>query len=343
MKYIILVIFLISCTSEAKKAKPDNLPESYEVRPQVLMVIADDKPIAQYVETEGIIESAQQLNIVSRESGYLIEHNLVDGKLIKKEDELFELDKRSLNLRIKEAEIALQKKRRDLQIELRVRKNSDLKTDETMLKSLSIQFGVDEAKIKLDDLLLSAKFMSMKAPFSGILSVPQTRNVGDFISGGTTLGMLIQPDQNRLKLFVLQHDAQSLELGQWVISETLDTLGKVTAISPIVDEKMQSVTVWVSLKKGKRFMHGERLKARIIIKEEKATIRVPRSSVLERDNRWVVFKNKSGQAQWVYVTPVAVNREWAVVDGKGLAPGDTIAYDRHFTLSHLQKITPIVE
>jgi RND family efflux transporter MFP subunit len=339
---ILFAIFItVSCAAKKEPEKP-KVPDSIEVRPQVLMRIVDDLPIAQYIETEGIIESAQQLNIVSRESGYVVNHQLVDGKMINKGDVLFELDSRSLQLRIAEAQIALQKVERDMNIERTMRENSGVVFNETMTKSLRLQFGVDEALIRLKDLQLSAQFMNMTAPFTGKLSIPETRNVGDFISAGTVLGMLLNSDVNRLKLFVLQQDASAIQVGQLVVSERLDTLGSVSAISPVIDAKLQSVSVWVRLKPEIRFMHGERIKTRIITQEKRGTIRVPRSAVLERDNRWVVFKNKAGQAQWVYVTPKALNREWAVVDGKGLAPGDTIAYDRHFTLSHLQKITPVV-
>lgn len=339
--FILFAVFFYSCAAQEQE-KPE-VPESVEVRPQVLMTIADDKPISQYIETEGVVEAAQQLNIVSRESGYLVNHHLIDGAQVEKGDVLFELDSRSLQLRIQEAEIALQKAKRDMQIELNVREKSGVETNESMLQSLRLQYGVAEAEIRLKDLQLSLQFMKMTAPFVGMLSIPETRNPGDFVTAGTILGMLLDSNQNRLKLFVLHNDAKSIKKGQYVLSEQYDTLGRVANISPVIDPKTLSVSVWVQLKPGIPFMHGERIKGRIITDEKSATIRVPRSSVLERDNRWVLFKNKGGQAQWVYVNPVAVNREWAVVDGKGLAPGDTIAFDRHFTLSHLQKITPIVE
>lgn len=343
MKKLLLLFVLISCNQVSENETKDEVGEIVEVRPRVIMTIADDKAIARYVETEGIVESAKQLNIVSRESGYLVNHQLIDGKVVEQGELLFELDTRAINLRIREAEIALTRAERDVSIEMKIRESSNERLDKQMIKSLRMQYGVDEAQIRLNDLVLSKEFMRMNAPFSGILSVPTTRNEGDFLSGGTSVGMLIKPDQNRLKLFVLQHDADKVELNQLVLSDDLDTLGNISAIAPLVDEETQSVTIWVTLKPNKRLMHGERLKARIIIDEERATIRVPRSAVLERDNKWVVFKNKNAVAIWVYVTPVAVNQEWAVVDGKKLAPGDTIAYDLHFTLSHLQKITPIIQ
>jgi len=343
MKHILLIILLLSCTSEAKKEKPTEIPETADVRPKILMKIVDSEAIDLFIDTEGIVESAVQVKLVSRESGYLVQHKLVDGEAVKKGNLLWELDDRSLQLRIKEAEIAVQKAKRDMLIELNARKSANHNLDSKQEQLLRIQFGVDEAEIRLLDLQLSAKFMRFSAPFDGFLSIPVTRNQGDFIQGGTELGLLVDPNQNRLKLFVLQQDAALIKIGQIVFDDKAQEIGKISAISPIVGEKTQSVSVWVALNAQSGLRHGERKRARIAIEKVQSTIRVPRSSVLERDNRLVIFKNKRGQAQWVYVTVKGQNKEWAVVDGKGLAVGDTIAYDRHFTLSHLQKIDPILE
>lgn len=345
MKHLILLLTLISCTSansDSDKKKPE-IPATAEVRPKVLMKIVDSEPIDLFIDTEGIVESAVQVKLVSRESGYLIHHKLMDGMAVKKGDILWELDDRSLQLRIKEAEIAVQKAKRDLLIEVNARKSASQELDSKKMQLLRIQYGVDEAEIRLQDLQLSAKFMRFSAPFDGFLSVPVTRNQGDFIQGGTDLGLLIDSNKNRLKLFVLQQDAALIHIGQSVFDDKANPLGIISAISPIVDEKTQSVSVWVAINTKSNLRHGERKRARIAIQQISATIRVPRSSVLERDNRFVIFKTKQGQAQWVYVTVKGQNKEWSVVDGKGLSVGDTIAYDRHFTLSHLQKIEPVLE
>jgi multidrug efflux pump subunit AcrA (membrane-fusion protein) len=157
------------------------------------------------------------------------------------------------------------------------------------------------------------------------------------------LGLLVHPQKNRLKVFVLQEDAKKITLNQNILSENGDTLGYVSALSPIVDGKNQSVSVWANLLNDVSVMHGQQISCRILISNAKAAIRVPRSAVLERDNRHVVFKLNKGKVAWVYVSTIATNKDWAVVNGKGLAKGDTIAVDQHFTLSHLQKVIPIVK
>jgi hypothetical protein len=71
--------------------------------------------------------------------------------------------------------------------------------------------------------------------------------------------------------------------------------------------------------------------------------RIPRSAILERDGgRTLVFKlhSENNEVEWIYVSPVAQNEEWAIVNHENISPGDTLAVDNHFALSHLQIVDP---
>jgi len=46
--------------------------------------------------------------------------------------------------------------------------------------------------------------------------------------------------------------------------------------------------------------------------------------------------------EWIYVTPVAMNSEWILLDHENISPGDTIAVDQHFSISHQQKVVPLM-
>jgi hypothetical protein len=46
------------------------------------------------------------------------------------------------------------------------------------------------------------------------------------------------------------------------------------------------------------------------------------------------------RVEWIYVQPIAMNSQWAVLDIETITPGDTIAVDRHFTASHDLRVTP---
>lgn len=353
-EYRILLLLLLvwgvggitqSCNEDKRNSGSEGIPESIEVRPDIIMAIADSLPITQRIETEGVIESGEQLNIVSRESGFLIDHQLKDGKIIQKGDLIFQFDTRDIDVQIKEAETALRKANETMLVEFRIRSNGKTAVPDSILERLKIQYGVTEAGLRLDALKLRRNYMRLTAPFSGQIYIPKIINRGDYISAGMVLGTLINRGKLVVQLFVLQEEAAKIRIGRKVVINHGEHQAIVTAISPMVDQEKQTVSVWAEVLNHNKIgllRKGERVQVFIELEDIYGQVRVPRSAVLERDNRFLVFKNESGIAKWVYVLPIAMNRDWAIVQGKDtpLIPGDTIAIDRHFTLSHLQKITP---
>ncbi|HCI71671.1 MAG TPA: efflux RND transporter periplasmic adaptor subunit, partial [Balneola sp.] len=58
--------------------------------------------------------------------------------------------------------------------------------------------------------------------------------------------------------------------------------------------------------------------------------------------RTLVFKLNNGEVEWIYVTPVEMNTEWVLIDHEEINPGDTLAVDKHFSISHQQKVIPLM-
>jgi hypothetical protein len=57
--------------------------------------------------------------------------------------------------------------------------------------------------------------------------------------------------------------------------------------------------------------------------------------------RTLVFKLNEGETvEWIYVEPAFQTSDWAIVNHEDIAPGDTLAVDQHFALSHLQCVIP---
>lgn len=88
---------------------------------------------------------------------------------------------------------------------------------------------------------------------------------------------------------------------------------------------------------------GMTVEGAIRVEEISGKARVPRSAILSRDGgRTLLFKlqPENDEVNWIYVNPTAQNADWAIIDHEDVAPGDTIAVERHFALSHLQIVTP---
>ena len=84
------------------------------------------------------------------------------------------------------------------------------------------------------------------------------------------------------------------------------------------------------------------VEGRVLVRSVSSKIRMPREALLERDGRTLVFKLNNSEAEWIYVTPVDMTTEWVLVDHPTINPGDTLAVDKHFSISHQQKVSPLI-
>lgn len=76
----------------------------------------------------------------------------------------------------------------------------------------------------------------------------------------------------------------------------------------------------------------------ILIKRQIADkIIIPKSAVLPRQGKKVVFVYQKGKAMWRYVTTGYENSTEVSVE-EGLSPGDTIIYENNLGLSHMNLV-----
>src|SRR5699024_3235359 len=120
--------------------------------------------------------------------------------------------------------------------------------------------------------------------------------------------------------------------------------GTGTAVSPVVDTKTKTGKVVVTVQNPNGWLRsGMTVEGRIQVQKQTGKVRVPREAILTRaGNRTLLFKlnSQNDEVQWIYVDPIAVNSEYALINNPELAPGDTVAVGNHFALSHLQIVEP---
>ncbi|MCP4800639.1 MAG: hypothetical protein GY893_11895 [bacterium] len=92
----------------------------------------------------------------------------------------------------------------------------------------------------------------------------------------------------------------------------------------------------------KLFRPGMFTRAEIAARIHNDKLLVPRTALLERDDRPLVFKVDEDRAQWLYVTIGLQNSEWVEIkkvhSGGSLIPGDQVVVSNHLTLAHEAKI-----
>lgn len=337
-------ILAMSCGSEPESNASASENFVPEIMPEMIFDIADDKAVDFTVETQGVVKPLHELSIQMRVGGYLSEHNVYDGAQVRAGDVIMRLDDEEFRFSVAEAEANLDKARQAYEIEKRSRTSAGVTISESQDRQLRNQYGVTTAELALDRAKLNLEYATLRAPFGGYVHTQEILTEGMFIGAGASYGLLLDQVVVSVRLEVLAIEINNIRRGMPV---EVDVPGggrincSVESVSPVVDDKTKTGQVTVRCNNnGGQLKRGMTVNARIRVNSVRGTVRVPRSAILDRDQRKVVFKLNGNRVEWIYVQPVAMNAQWAVLDVDNITPGDTIAVDRHFTASHDLRVTP---
>ncbi|MBD3615532.1 MAG: efflux RND transporter periplasmic adaptor subunit [Gracilimonas sp.] len=341
---LITVTLFTACKSEEpERDTPD--PDSVEIRPEVVFDVVDDEPLQFFIESRGVVEPLQRIKITPRISGFVEEHNIVEGRLIEKGDVLLKLDDEEWVNQERSAYNEYQQAKNEFDIESRLRNESG-NGSEDQQSLLRITTGLAEAELAWERAKLNVSYATLKAPFSGRISAKQVVSRGAYVSAGSELGSLIDAAIVHIRFDVLESEIDNLDEGMPVeLSGPGGTPyeGEIIAISPEVNPDTKTGQVLVEVENNDYDLKtGMTVDGRVFVRSQKSKVRMPREALLERDGRTLVFRLNNEEVEWIYVEPVAMNSDWVLIDHPEIEPGDTLAVDQHFSISHQQKVVPLL-
>lgn len=203
--------------------------------------------------------------------------------------------------------------------------------------------GLAQAEVSLQEAVLNLEQTSVKAPFPG--RVANLRVVeGEHVGVGTELMTIVDLDPIKVEVQVLEREVGYLTEGRRASvtfaafpGETFT--GRVSTINPVVDPEFRTARVTVHLANPEgRIKPG--MYARVSLEAQffPDRILVPRSAILEKDRRDMLFVFEDGRAKWRYVTrgresdllvEIIPNEATSMVE-----PGEIVLVDNHFYLQH---------
>ncbi|MBN1969211.1 MAG: efflux RND transporter periplasmic adaptor subunit [Candidatus Delongbacteria bacterium] len=199
----------------------------------------------------------------------------------------------------------------------------------TGLSSKLINFKKN--KIDYDNLIITA-------PFSGYianLDLVEGQDVGN----GYDCFDLIDLENIEIEVPVLETEISDLVSGR---NATISFnsfpdqkfLGKVKNINPMLEENSSTCKVTISIKNENLIIKpGMSANVSIEGKIYKDRLLVPRSAILVRDNRKLLFRVEGDLAKWIYVTTGKENVDFIEVLDK-IEVNDEIVVSNNYTLAH---------
>ncbi len=206
--------------------------------------------------------------------------------------------------------------------------------------------GLAEARMAEERAELNLEYTEIKAPFSGIIQ-GMTMVAGEIVSTGTGVCTIFNNDNLEAVINVLEADLGNLSVGRPVllaVPATSDTLqARIDVISPTLDAATRTCEVIIRFENPEgKYRPGMFVRTRIAGWVYPDKLLVPKSAILIRDNRTLVFKKDEDRAKWLYVDTGLQNDDWveilAVHSGGSLSPGEEVVVSDHLTLAHEAKI-----
>lgn len=339
----LLMTLLIACSGAGKEGTEQGvatvLPsDNNEVTIQVLKRQAFEHEL---VSNGKVV--AGGLADLRFETGGVVAHIYVkNGERVRRGQKLAELDKFRLTNKTIQARNTLDKAKLELQDVLigqgyPVDDTSKVPAD--IMQLARVKSGYDQSLSQYELAQYEEEHATLTAPFDGIVAnlfskpynVASTSEVFCTIVG--TQGM-------EADFTVLESELPLIKNGDRVIITPYSDAsaryeGRIIQINPLVDDKGMVKVKAIADGKGKLFS-GMNIRVNVYRSLGKQLV-IPKSAVVLRSGKQVVFTLKEGKAKWNYVQTGLENAEnYALVEGAGdkLEEGDTVIVTGNVNLAH---------
>jgi len=187
----------------------------------------------------------------------------------------------------------------------------------------------------------------VRAPFPGLAAsirvVP-----GQWVRGGDSLLSVVDLDPIKVDVQVLESEIGYLAPGRrasirFAAFPDEPVLGRIETVNPVVEQATRTARVTVSVRNPRgRILPGMYARVSLDARRFADRILVPRSAILERDRRTMLFvyegDEQTGLAKWRYVTTGLENDSLVEIvphpETEVVEPGEIVLTSGHYTLIH---------
>ena len=336
-----LTLLLLACNGKEKQKKEDEQYARIEQQDEKTIVkaqVAREDRFNLELVSNGKAEANRKATLNFDVADVVKKVNVKNGDRIRKVDD--EKAKQTLE----DALLSLKKAVLDLKLSII---NEGFKTLDDTIKltalrkeAMYLQCGYTSSLKAFEKAEKEYTLIKTRAPFDGIIADLEAKPYNQ-TSVYKSLCTLIDDSKMEVVFNVLETEIGNLHSGMEVeitpyANHKYTLTGKITEVNPRIDENGMVKVKAVTDNQQRILVDG--MNVSILIKRQiDHKIIIPKSAVLPRQGKKVVFVYQKGKAMWRYVTTGYENSTEVSVE-EGISPGDTVIYDNNLGLSHMNTV-----
>ena len=342
-----LTLLLLACNGKEKQKKEDEQYARIEQQDEKTIVkaqVAREDRFNLELVSNGKAEANRKATLNFDVADVVKKVNVKNGDRIRKGDIIAEVDDEKAKQTLEDALLSLKKAVLDLKLSII---NEGFKTLDDTIKltalrkeAMYLQCGYTSSLKAFEKAEKEYTLIKTRAPFDGIIADLEAKPDNQ-TSVYKSLCTLIDDSKMEVVFNVLETEIGNLHSGMEVeitpyANHKYTLTGKITEVNPRIDENGMVKVKAVTDNQQRILVDG--MNVSILIKRQiDHKIIIPKSAVLPRQGKKVVFVYQKGKAMWRYVTTGYENSTEVSVE-EGISPGDTVIYDNNLGLSHMNTV-----
>ncbi|WP_428026946.1 efflux RND transporter periplasmic adaptor subunit [Arcobacter sp.] len=284
------------------------------------LVKGEVNPLQEFV---GTLKFDRNSILAAQNSGVVKNINFEVGDVVKKGQNLVQIDADLLNAQVNSARANAASAKKDYERYSKLLESksvSQKQYDDMKLKFVTAQSALEELEIQKDK-------KSIRAPYNGIV-VEKKINLGEWVNAGTALVTLVDTSNAEITFNVPLNIYNGLKKGDiYEINVGGNILkGKLSGAIPSGDKLTRTFPIKFKANSDKKFVFdGQEAKVSLSKNAKQEALIVPRDSVIKRFGQNVVFIiDEKMSAMMIPVQIIAYLDDKIAIQAQGLAVGQDV-------------------
>ena len=330
MKHIstLFILALVSACSNSQQTGDDKQQNLLaDETQQVAISVAQENQFDLEIVSNGKVAAGKFADLYWNVEGVISSISTANGKHVSQGQTIAQIDAIKLRNSLESATASLEQSRLQMQ-DVIIGQGLNPDTDqipENVMRLAQVKSGFLQAQANYNSAKYDYESATLKAPISGVVANLSDRE-SNFSQRGKPFCRIIDQNSLSVDFSILESEIAFAKVGEKVDITVFSVpdrtwSGRISEINPFV-ESSGMVKARASIDRPDGLCEGMNISLKIR-KNAGKFISVPKSAVVYRSSRPVVFTAKGGYANWHYVELGVENSENVAITS-GLQPGDSV-------------------